>query len=78
MSNSLVRRAGVAILAALLALCVANANANANARVMRGGQSRGAEHMSTHTLGKHPMCHTSRQQHDGLGSHLNLNLYMLK
>jgi hypothetical protein len=37
-----------------------------------GGQFRGL-HMSTHTLGKHPICHTSRLPHDGLGSHLNLN-----
>jgi hypothetical protein len=33
----------------------------------------GGLHMSTHSLGKHPMCHTSRLQHEGLGSHLNLN-----
>jgi hypothetical protein len=35
--------------------------------------------MSTHTLGKHPICHTSTLQHDGLGSHLNLNfIYAFK
>jgi hypothetical protein len=36
--------------------------------------SLGGLHMSTHTPGKHPMCHTSRLQHDDLESHLNLNL----
>jgi hypothetical protein len=40
--------------------------------------SLGGLHMFTHTLGKHPMCHTSRLQHDGLGSHLNLNFIYAK
>jgi hypothetical protein len=32
----------------------------------------GGLHMSTHTLGKHSIWHTSRLQHGVLGSHLSI------
>jgi hypothetical protein len=61
-------RSGRSTFGGFFALCVA----------MRGcawsGLGRGSAKMPTHTLGKHPICHTSRLRHDGLGSHLNPNV----
>jgi hypothetical protein len=53
---------------ALCFFCVARGD-----RVHGAVVSLGGLYMFIHTLGKHPICHASRLQHGGLGSHFNLN-----